>query len=141
LKRFSQTDLYHWITESGANHLPILRELPFIYEREAHIVHGVMDILFQRSDGSWVLADYKTSRLRPYPKGGGQTVVNHALSQHATRYHLQVGIYAEAAQQQLAIVPEVYIHYITYDQSIRITPDEWQTALAQGLSARIIDSL
>jgi ATP-dependent helicase/nuclease subunit A len=135
LTKFSQSALYRWILEAQNAGLPIFRELPFIYEREAHIVHGVMDILFQRPNGEWVLADYKTSRLR---QNGGKASGYDALVVHAKRYHLQVGTYAEAVQRHLGgFTPKVFIHYITYATSVEIPAQVWQQALAEGLGAPI----
>jgi ATP-dependent helicase/nuclease subunit A len=135
LLKFSQSALYRAILESQKAGKPIYRELPFIYERETHIVHGVMDILFQRPNGEWVLADYKTSRLR---RSVGQASVYERLTLHAKRYHLQVGTYAEAVSRHLrGVIPEVFIHYITYATSIPVPQDVWQQALVDGLGAPI----
>jgi ATP-dependent helicase/nuclease subunit A len=140
LTKFSQSALYRWTREAQAAGKPIYRELPFIYERDTHIVHGVIDILFQRANGTWVLADYKTSRIgRTARRGlGGGVQVYEALAVHARRYHLQVGVYAEAAQAQLnGILPSVFIHYISYATSVEIPTATWREALAAGLGTPI----
>ncbi|MBC8098598.1 MAG: PD-(D/E)XK nuclease family protein, partial [Armatimonadetes bacterium] len=139
LERFTHTPLYASILAAQRAGLPILRELPFIYESDAHIVHGVIDILFQRADTPderWTLADYKTSRLPRTVNSGGQASV--ALARHAVQYHVQVGIYAQAAAGYLGgQLPDVLIHYITYGQSVAVAPQAWQAALAHGIRPQI----
>lgn len=102
-------------------------ELPFIYSRGDRILHGVVDLLLQRADGTWVIVDYKTAYVPNIP-----------LREHAQRYHLQVGAYAEALTAHLVLAglmrpgaaPEVYIHYLRHAQTVAVTPDEWRAALA-----------
>jgi ATP-dependent helicase/nuclease subunit A len=102
----------------------IYREIPFVYRAEQRIIHGVLDVLFQSPDGNWNVLDYKTSYVEDYGTHPD------ALDQHARRYHLQVGVYAAAVQAQLdGSVPDVYIHYIRYGQTVRIPGDQWRTAL------------
>jgi ATP-dependent helicase/nuclease subunit A len=102
----------------------IYREIPFVYRAEQRIIHGVLDVLFQSPDGTWNVLDYKTSYVEDYGTHPD------ALDQHARRYHLQVGVYAAAVQEQLdGSVPDVYIHYIRYGQTVRIPGDQWRAAL------------
>ncbi len=144
LDQFTRSALYRWIHAAQQAGMPILRELPFVYEQESHIVHGVIDVLFQRPTAPgeperWVLADYKTGRLRhwePDPKLRQQK-----LEQHAARYHLQLGIYAASAEQILSAeqpcVPDVYLHYLSYNTSIHLPEATWRTALAGGLDSAV----
>ena len=44
----------------------IYREIPFVYRSDKRIIHGILDVLFQRKDGSWVILDYKTSHVKDY---------------------------------------------------------------------------
>lgn len=76
----------------------LLREVPFTLSRkdaegDPQIVQGVIDCLFQDQEGSWVLLDYKTDKIRPpYHK-------EPALTQEMEdRYGLQLSIYEEAIQ-------------------------------------------
>jgi ATP-dependent exoDNAse (exonuclease V) beta subunit len=67
--------------------------------------------------------DYKTSYVNDDSP--------QALAEHARRFHLQVGVYAAAAREQLGgITPSVYIHYIRYWQTIHVPDQAWQHALA-----------
>ncbi len=111
----------------------LYREIPFVYRAQQRVVHGVLDVLFQRADGVWVVLDYKTSHVPGYHSPVDQQVV----VEHARRYHLQVGVYAAAAQQQLlavtgqSITPDVFIHYIRYGETVQVTTAEWMDALTQ----------
>ncbi|MBL8156783.1 MAG: hypothetical protein JNM70_21580, partial [Anaerolineae bacterium] len=60
--------------------------------------------------------------------GGGD---RRLVEDHARRYHLQVGIYAAAAQAQLGLdrPPDAYIHYIRAGLTIHIPEADWRTAL------------
>lgn len=144
LDRFTQSALYRWIREAQDHGLPVLRELPFVYEQESHIVHGVIDVLFQRPVASgeserWVLADYKTSRMRHWEPDS--KIRQQKLHQHAARYHLQLGIYAAAAEQILSAerpcVPDVYLHYLSYNTSIHVPEATWRSALDAGLDSAV----
>ncbi|MBI5669509.1 MAG: UvrD-helicase domain-containing protein [Chloroflexi bacterium] len=121
LDRFIESDVYHRLSAAQT----LFRELPFVYRSDKRIIHGVLDVLFHSND-SWTIIDYKTSYVRDYL--GDSTAIYH----HARRYHLQVGVYAAAARQQLdGITPNVYIHYIRYGQTVRVETNEWESALAR----------
>lgn len=109
--------------------IQIHRELPFIYRTEKRIIHGVLDVLLERPDGSWVILDYKTSLVPGYRQGPPGAAL---LAEHARRFHLQVGIYAAAVRDYLrGLAPEVYIDYIRYGVAVRVETPEWEAALAQ----------
>jgi ATP-dependent helicase/nuclease subunit A len=112
------SQVYEWIENADA----VYRELPFIYQTDKRIIYGVIDVLFRRKDGTWGLVDFKTSSVGHQPP-------RKAVVEHAQRYHLQVGVYAAAVREQLEIEPDVYIYYIRYNQTIQVTPREWQSAL------------
>jgi ATP-dependent helicase/nuclease subunit A len=144
LNRFTKSELYRWIMTAQQAGMPVLRELPFVYEQESHIVHGMIDMLFQRPTTAgepekWVLVDYKTGRLRRWESD--DRIRQQMLEAHATRYHLQLGIYAAAAEQILSTdcscTPEVYIHYLSYNTSIHLPEEKWRGALAAGLDASV----
>ena len=119
LHRFQQSEVYRWIESAKADHRPLFTELPFIFRTEKRVIHGVIDVLFQEADDTWVLVDYKTSRVQ-----------NQDFDNHARRYHLQVGVYAAAVREQLnGIVPQTYIHYIRDGQTVPIPTDAWQSEL------------
>jgi len=130
LIKFKESDVYHRVQQA----VTVYRELPFIYECDGRIIHGVIDVLFRERGGGWVIADYKTSTVR-------NAADNPALiAHHARRYHLQLGVYAEAVREQLGgAIPETIIHYIRYTHTVRIEESDWQGALSRGISGRVMD--
>ncbi|MBZ0277799.1 MAG: PD-(D/E)XK nuclease family protein, partial [Anaerolineae bacterium] len=125
LYRTMKSDVYRWVEDARQ----VYRELPFIFQYDDHIIHGVIDILFQRPDGSWVVVDYKTSFV-PHQDAA-------ALAEHARQFHLQVGVYAAAVREQLRSMtgadhfPATFIHYIRYHHTVEVPASDWQSALSQ----------
>ncbi|MBA3872275.1 MAG: UvrD-helicase domain-containing protein, partial [Anaerolineae bacterium] len=133
ISKMRNNPVFDWLKEAQQ----IYREIPFVYRSDKRIIHGILDVLFQRQDGSWVVLDYKTSHIKGYKAGGDEKL----LSNHALRYHLQIGVYGAAVQEQLGgIVPETYIYYIRYGQYVRVSTAEWTEALGR-LEATIGDLL
>ena len=126
LQQTMNSDVYRWIEDAMRDGV-VYRELPFIFRGERRTVHGILDVLLQRPDGSWAIVDYKTSYVPDY-----RAMNLEALRHHAQRFHLQVGVYAAAVKEQLGgITPDVYIHYIRYGQSISVYAGEWELALGK----------
>lgn len=130
IDRMLRSEVYAWLVAAE----PVYRELPFVYRTDKRIIHGVLDVLFRRGDGDkgWAVLDYKTSYVNGYQSSNDK----HLVEDHARRFHLQVGVYAAAAQQQLKaefgdIVPDVYIYYIRYGQYVKVEATAWQTALGE----------
>ncbi len=122
LDKMKRSQVYNWLL----NAKQLYREIPFVYHSDKRIIHGVLDVLLQRPDDSWIILDYKTSHVKGYKRGTDEKL----LREHALRYHLQVGVYAAAVQWQLSgIVPDAYIYYIRYGQYIRVETMEWTYAL------------
>ncbi len=133
LDKMKKSQIYSWLLGSKQ----LYREIPFVYRSDKRIIHGVLDVLFQRQDGSWAILDYKTSHVKGYKHSADENL----LSSHALRYHLQVGVYAAVVQEQLGgIVPDTYIYYIRYGEYVRVEKDEWSEALNR-LEATIGDLL
>ncbi len=118
----------------------VARELPFVYRTEKRVIHGVLDMLMQRDDGTWVIVDYKTSnvpgyRENKYDKGVSQN--RQKVEDHARRFYLQVGVYAAAVEQYLAERGEdvraedikIYIYYLRYSRKVEVTYGAWRAAL------------
>lgn len=120
LEHYQRSEVYGWLTGAKA----LYRELPFVYDNGRRIIHGVIDTLFQRADGTWAVLDYKTSALeRPDLR---------AAEAHARRFHMQVGVYAAAACEQLnvdAAQVAVYIHYVRFGLTVTVPAEHWQDAL------------
>ncbi len=124
ISKMRNNPVFGWLKEAKQ----IYREIPFVYRSDKRIIHGILDVLLQRYDGSWVILDYKTSHVKGYKPGEDEKL----LSDHALRYHLQIGVYGAAVQEQLGgIVPETYIYYIRYGQYVRVEKSEWSEALGR----------
>ena len=136
LSRFEQSKVYQEIVAAQQ----VYRETPFVHPRDDIVIHGVIDILYQRSDGAWVMLDYKTSRV--FRDDGMDPTVND-LVEHARRFYLQVGVYAEAAALQLGgQTPLTCIHYIRYHRTVTIDQQDWRNALeSKGFARRIEEAL
>ncbi len=145
LKDMRFTDIYRWVNKSTR----VYRELPFVYRTSRRVIHGVIDILFQREDGVWVIADYKSGAVKGVLEYGmasesAERENNRLIDEHAEKYHLQVGVYAAAVERYLTALDEppvgdnldVYIHYIRYGRTVRVLREAWEAALAR-LEARI----
>lgn len=119
LRQFQRSVVFGWIESARADKRPLYNELPFILRTEKRVIHGVIDVLFQQADESWVIIDYKTS-----------LVSNQDFENHAQRYHLQVGVYASAVQQQLGgVIPATHIHYIRHNRTVHIPTSSWQAEI------------
>ncbi|MEK4228472.1 helicase-exonuclease AddAB subunit AddA [Solibacillus sp. FSL H8-0538] len=86
------------IGQRFTNAQKVLREVPFTLSRkdadgDKQIVQGVIDCMFQETDGDWVLLDYKTDQIRkPFD-------TEPALTEELTkRYKVQLEIYTEAIE-------------------------------------------
>lgn len=111
-----RSDVHRWIAEAAEVH----RELPFSHlTKDNRIVHGRIDVLLRTKRGDWRIIDYKTTWVNKAEKP----------EHHAQRYHLQVGIYAEAVEELVKATPEVYIYYIQHGFTVRIETQHWRAAL------------
>lgn len=150
LRDMQYTNIYRWVNKSQR----IYRELPFVYQTEQRVIHGVIDVLFQREDGVWVIVDYKSSKVSGYFERNDDAAEREnrrLLREHAKRYHLQVGIYAAAVERYLTdmgeqVLPEqllIYIHYLRYVETVSVLHDEWTAALTQleGKIGQLIESI
>lgn len=120
LNRFQQSIVFGWIDSAKQDNRPLYTELPFILRTEKRVIHGVIDVLFQQADGTWMVLDYKTSKVN-----------DGNFDYHAQRYYLQVGVYASAVQEQLGghIIPQTHIHYIRESRTVHIPTDAWRTEI------------
>ncbi len=125
LKLMQASPLYAELNAAEA----VYREVPFVYDSGAHTVHGVIDVIFQRPDGGWVVLDYKTVDVP-------DATAPDAIAEHAARYHLRLGVYAAATREQLRrllnvdMIPEVVLYYINHGALATVPTEAWQAALA-----------
>jgi len=135
LVRFEQSELCDWVRQSKARRFPVYHELPFMLRRTPRLIHGMIDLVFQRTSGEWLIVDYKTSYV---PEGRQPQALARHMADHFT---LQVGAYAEALTHQLGgHVPEVYVHYVRYNHAVRVPAAIWREKFA-ALDAVIDDVL
>jgi ATP-dependent helicase/nuclease subunit A len=135
LKDFRQNLIYRWAEKAQQ----VERELPFVYRTDQRVIHGILDMLLKKSDGTWVLVDYKSSTVMGYREhiDAAERANRLLLKSHAQRYHIQVGVYAAAVLQYLAsrgaqVAPEdlkVYIYYLQYAETVQVPYTSWYTAL------------
>ena len=100
------------------------RELPFMVELDSHVVdetlpegkkkilvQGIIDCLWQEEDGSWVLVDYKSDRVK----------LNETKKIH-DRYDGQLALYRYAVEQILhGEVKESYFYLLTSKLTVPVT--------------------
>ncbi len=138
LRDMQYTAIYRMINKAQR----VYRELPCVYQTDKRIIHGVIDVLLQREDGTWVIVDYKSSMVKGFIErtdDATERANRLLLAKHAERYHLQVGVYATAVERYLAdlggaLEPNqlaIYIHYLRYGQAVPVKHEQWSTALSQ----------
>ncbi|MCK6580302.1 MAG: UvrD-helicase domain-containing protein [Anaerolineae bacterium] len=116
LERVRGREVFGWLGAARR----FFRELPFVSVTPERTIHGILDLLIERADGSWAVVDFKTAGV---PRA--------QVEQHARRYHLQVGVYALAVEQLLGVVPSVYLDYIQHDTLVHVPEPIWREALAR----------
>ncbi|HXV27329.1 MAG TPA: UvrD-helicase domain-containing protein [bacterium] len=79
------------------------RELPFILNERHGVIHGVIDLLFKETDGSWHVVDYKTA-------------VGTSEKVKEAGYDLQIAVYAAAVKELLNESPRSGILYFLKNQ-------------------------
>lgn len=137
LRQFQTSAIYQQMIRIREAGLPFYPELPFVYRTEKRVLHGVIDVLFQEETGEWVALDYKTSYIAGMDKAS-TTEQQRLAADHAQRYHLQIGAYAAAVQQEVQQTPRACIHYIQYNQTLEIPTAIWRQEIEQ-LEAHIGD--
>lgn len=126
LADFRRSIVFGWIRSARIERRPVYTELPFVYRQSGRVIHGVMDLLLQRADGSWALVDYKTAPI----VGSHQRQVQ--------GYILQIAVYAAAAQARLRLpdLPATYVHYLADNRTQPVGRDECRAEL-NSLEARL----
>lgn len=122
LELYAESDVCRWIQSARAQNREVYTELPFMFRSDKRVIHGVMDVLVQRSDGEWLIIDYKTGQ-----------VIGGAYEAHARRYLLQLGVYAAAVQEQLGLerLPQTCVHYIRGNRTVELAGQDCQAELLE----------
>ncbi len=101
--QFLESKSFTEIKQAKARHA----EIPFVFRLRSGIIQGTLDLLYQTQDGTWVILDYKTSRVDP----------NH-LEEVASRYQSQLMLYALACHELLKIaVKHASLYFVRVDQT------------------------
>ncbi|HLA42117.1 MAG TPA: 3'-5' exonuclease, partial [Aggregatilineales bacterium] len=97
----------------------VLREVPFIYQHNGRILHGIIDVLYQYQE-QWYVLDYKTA-----------SISERRVNWHAQRYYIQLGAYAHAVEARTGQIPIVQLYYLHPSVLIHIAESQWRKALSE----------
>lgn len=116
------SDVFHWVASARAEARPLYSEVPFMYRTKKRVIHGKADVVLQRSNGEWIIIDYKTS-----------VVNDDNYEQHAARFLLQLGVYAAALREKLGLsqLPRTFIHYIRGSRTVELASEDCMAELDQ----------
>ncbi len=114
LIQFQSSDLYRMLQACT----DVYREIEFAYDRGAHVIHGIIDVLYQY-EGAWYVLDFKTSEVKLW-----------YVAEHGKRYAYQMGAYAEAVQQQIGVTPHVQVYYLHPGILWKMPESLWRNAMA-----------
>ncbi len=82
-------------------------EIPFVLRLHSGLVQGVLDLLYECADGSWVILDYKTNQISDLE-----------VEQTAERYKTQMMFYALACHELLHIpVKRATLYFARLDKT------------------------
>lgn len=122
LENYAHSDVRRWIRKAREQKRAVHTELPFLFRSDQRVIHGVIDVLLQLPNGAWLIIDYKTSQ-----------VIGAAYEAHARRYLLQLGVYAEAVREQLALSrpPQTCVHYIRGGRTVELASADCRAELSE----------
>ena len=94
---FQNTPIYEKLREARQ----VLKEYPFFYRFQNGVIEGIIDVVFEDSEGHWYVLDYKTNRVTPdYVESLGQY------------YQFQTDLYAWIISELLHTVDEVVVLFL-----------------------------
>lgn len=129
LARYRHSELAREIEQAEA----VYRELPFVYQRDGHVIHGYIDLLYRDAAGAWTIVDYKTDHVKAGREG---------LANHARIYCLQLAVYSEAVAAQTGQTPRAMLVYLKYpDQPVIYDNDMLQAELKKVPLHKLIELL
>lgn len=116
LKKYASSELAQLVQTANRT----FRELEFVFEHERYVIHGMIDLLFERDD-EWYVVDYKTSRIP----------TQYTPDTYSRRYRYQMAAYAAAVSAQLGgdKVPHVMIYYLRGSDLYTMPEAIWREAL------------
>lgn len=99
VKNFMQDPIFLEIKSAVEIH----KELPITFKHNGNIIEGVIDLLYKKKDGNWVILDYKTDNI-----------TKEEIPGYAKNYEIQLSIYALGIKKILGITPEkLVIFFLT----------------------------
>lgn len=107
----------------------IYREFPLTFRQHSCLIHGRIDLLYQKPNGTWCILDYKTYRL--------QTAHHHdlALLEHSKKFDAQMSAYYQAIQSSKEFQPLLAaIHYLQYGLTLMIPEDRLKQTIDLSLN-------
>ncbi|MCY3945860.1 MAG: UvrD-helicase domain-containing protein [Anaerolineaceae bacterium] len=105
----------------------LLQELPFMQRHGDCLIQGSIDLVMRDAAGNWTLVDFKSSHL-------GEEAEHNRAKDHARRYGLQLGLYANALLQRPEVEPgklTVQVHYLLHGLDVTLPTAAWQGALTE----------
>ncbi len=105
----------------------VLKEVPFtlsikMVDDESQIIQGVIDCMFEESDGKWVLLDYKTDKILSHFAQGEAL-----YKEMANRYETQLNYYTDAIESIKRVKVKEKVLYL-YDIGQSLTIDRLITS-------------
>lgn len=129
LARYRRSALAREIEQAQA----VYRELPFVYQRDGHVIHGYIDLLYRDANGRWTVVDYKTDGVKGDPE---------SLKRQARIYCLQLAVYSEAVAAQTGQTPRAMLVYLHHpDQPVIFDSAELQAELEKVPLQTLIELL
>jgi ATP-dependent helicase/nuclease subunit A len=129
LARYRRSALARELEQAEA----VYRELPFVYQRDGHVIHGYIDLLYRDAHGRWTVVDYKTDGVKG-DRG--------SLERHARIYCLQLAVYSEAVAAQTGQTPRAMLVYLNHpDQPVTFDPAVLQAELEKVPLHKLIEML
>ena len=101
----------------------VLREYPFFYKFQNGVIEGIIDVLFEDSEGRWFVLDYKTNRVAP----------EHieSLGQY---YQFQTDLYAWIMSELVRPIDEVIVLFLRPGLCYQY---KWNASLQAGIENKI----
>ena len=93
----------------------LMREVPFTYPHEGHLMHGIIDLVIE-VDGEIYIVDWKSHALTDF----GDDTLNQVVQEE--NFNLQASIYHEAAKRHFGSVKEVLFVFLRGPGVYRWTP-------------------
>jgi len=116
LNQFKASDLFRDMAAAQS----LRNEVPFAFNFDDRLVHGVVDALYQSEEEQSVLVDFKTDRIEMED-----------VDKRTEEYLVQLGLYQTGMQMALGKPPQVIVYYLFPGVPIEIDGDRLLEARAK----------